>query len=128
MSPLMAKSGRRPSFLQTRTHFQIESAPRLNNWSLALADRCFAFAPAPGKADGENYRANCNQEFSHEVTPRSKNHKKVSLFFDLQLVRKGHTAYANFWRGTMIYLARADFFGRRFNISLIWRGVLPRTS
>jgi hypothetical protein len=70
----------------------------LNNRSLALADRRFAFTPASGKADGENYRTNCNQEFFHEVTPRSKNHKKVSLFFDLQLVQKGHTAYASFWR------------------------------
>jgi hypothetical protein len=78
------------------TIFQIESAPRLNNRSLALADRCFAFAPASGKADGENYRANCNQEFFHDVTPRSKNHKEVSLFFHLQLVQKGHTVDANF--------------------------------
>ena len=81
---------------QTRNHFQIELAPRLNNRSLALADRCFAFTPASGKADGENYRANCNQEFFHDVTPRSKNHKEVSLFFHLQLVQKGHTVDANF--------------------------------
>jgi hypothetical protein len=76
----MAKSGRRPSFLQTRTHFQIESAPRLNNRSLALADRCFAFTPASGKADGENYRTNCNQEFFHESPLVQKIIKRYRYF------------------------------------------------
>jgi hypothetical protein len=78
------------------TIFRFDLAPRLNNRSLALADRCFAFTPASGEADGENYRANCNHELFHEVTPRSKNHIEVSLFFHLQLVQKGHTADANF--------------------------------
>jgi hypothetical protein len=65
----------------------------LHNRSFTLADRCFAFTPAPGEAEGENYGANCNQELFHEVTPNSKYHKKVSLFFDLQLVQKSHTAW-----------------------------------
>ena len=39
----------------------------LNNRRFALANRRFAFTYAPGKAKGENHRANYNQEFSHSV-------------------------------------------------------------
>jgi hypothetical protein len=71
----------------------IESAPRLNNRSFTLANRCFSFTPAPAETEGENDGANCNQELFHEVTPNSKYHKKVSLFFDLQLLQKSHTPW-----------------------------------
>jgi hypothetical protein len=33
----------------------VRSAPRLNNRSLALANRSLALAPAAGQAQGENY-------------------------------------------------------------------------
>jgi hypothetical protein len=66
----------------------------LNNRSFTLANRRFAFTPAPGEPEGENDGANCNQELFHEVTPNSKYHKKVSLFFDLQLLQKSHTPMA----------------------------------
>jgi hypothetical protein len=73
--------------------FLFKSAFRLNNRGLTFANRCFAFAPAPSEAEGENYGANCNQGLFHEVIPIGIS-QKVLLFFDLQLVHKSHTGWA----------------------------------
>jgi hypothetical protein len=39
----------------------------LNNRGFTLANRSLAFAYAASKPKGENYRTNCNQQFSHGV-------------------------------------------------------------
>lgn len=38
----------------------LTSAPRLNDWGLALADRGLALADTTRETKGENYRAHCN--------------------------------------------------------------------
>jgi hypothetical protein len=52
----------------------------LNNRGLTFANRCFAFTPAAGQAEGENYGANCNQELLHEVAPIRTIMKKYRYF------------------------------------------------
>jgi len=47
------------------------SAPRLNNWSFALANWRLAFADATSKSEGENYRTHRDQQFSHRESPRA---------------------------------------------------------
>jgi len=48
---------------------RFELALRLNDWSFAFAYRSLAFAYATSKPKNENYRAHCNQKFSHRGSP-----------------------------------------------------------
>ena len=72
-----------------------------------------------------------NQELFHELTPRSKNHKKVSLFFDLQLVQKGHTATRIFGGnecllGVWISLDAVRANSGHFAVQIVMSAVLPK--
>src|SRR5262245_53745304 len=55
---------------------RFESAP-------GLTDRSFALAPASGKPKGENYRTDCNQQFSHGVSPPKQLGQVSSSFLGL---------------------------------------------
>ena len=57
----------------------------LNNWRFALANRSFAFTYAPGKAKGENHRANYTKNFLI-ACPLLKMPKSVLPLFHLHLI------------------------------------------
>jgi hypothetical protein len=76
----------------------------LNNWGFTLANGCLAFAYASGKAKGENYRANHNQELVHKVSSSGNSVEKYRYFWIYTSAEKSH--------GTAIWLVIVGFHQR----------------